>query len=131
MGELNDLKTFLGKVHTVATVKDITEYRSIWNIPDTQRMLVYSGEFVSQHNTFYKKRFKVQISETSEANLTTALNNIINGTNDVNKRIPIEGYTKPSTLVYINFAAQGQAQENPIMKIWNIDIFLDATWVTN
>ena len=39
--ELDYIRTFLGKVHTVSTVKQIAEVGNISLIADTQKMLVF------------------------------------------------------------------------------------------
>ena len=81
---------------------------------------------------FYWKRYKVQISETSEANLITALNNIIIGIRKFNKRTAITGFTYASaaTMCHIKLANSTLDDKNK-NKRWACDISLDIEWSTS
>lgn len=129
--ELDYIRTFLGKVHTVATVKQISEVKNISLINDTQRILVYPGEIIKTDYNYFVKRYLVKISETSEANLTTALNNIIDGINKLNKREAITEYTKPGVLVGAELVNSNKPFENSQTKRWDLDINIDFEWVTS
>lgn len=120
--------TFLGKVHTAATAGQIETYGNITLIDDTQRMFVLPGETVSTTAYSHVDRYKVQISETSEANLTTALNNIILGIWKLNTRQTIASYTRPSSLMNIEFVNSTKAYYNAKTKRWDRDIYLDIEW---
>jgi len=130
--ELDYIVTFLGKIHTTATVGQIETYGNIMLINDTQKMFVLPGELIgSDGDDFYWKRYKVQISETSEANLMTALNNIFIGIRKFNKRTTITAYTRPSTMCHMKFANSTKTFYNVKTKRWDIDIWLDIEWSTS
>lgn len=93
--KLDYIRTFLGKCHTMATVKHVGEHGpNIDSIVDAsyQRILVHPGELIGYDGSFYTERYLVKLSESSEANLTNALNNIIDGINNLNRRVPIGHY---------------------------------------
>lgn len=101
-------------------------------IADTQKMLVMPGELIgSDGDDFYWKRYKVQISETTEATLTTALNNIFIGIRKFNKRTAIASFTRPATMCHMRFANSTKAFCNIETKRWDCDIFLDIEWSTS
>lgn len=130
--ELDYIVTFLGKVHTVATVGQIETYGNIMLVADTQKMFVLPGELIGSSFYSHTKRYKVQVSETSEANLTTALNNIIIGIWKLNTRQAITSYTRPTTLMNIELASGStKAFYNAKTKRWDMDIFLDIEWSTS
>jgi L-lactate utilization protein LutC len=131
--ELDYIRTFLGAVHTAATVKQYSEEKTIDAIVDAtyQRMLVYPGELINNSFNRYTKRFMVKISETSEANLTTAINNVLDGKETFNKRGTIAAYSKPSTMVHIEVVNTNKCFENPNTKRWYCDIYLDVDFTTS
>jgi len=133
--EMNSIKTFLLAVHTVATTEHYTEQRNIADIVDdtNQKMLVTIGEIISRDGDFYWKRYKVQISETGEATLTTAVNNIIIGIGKFNKRASITNFTYASapTMCHMRFGYSNKAFEDPVNKRWGCDIFIDVEWSTS
>jgi len=132
--EMDCIRTFLLAVHTDATTKHFTEQRNIEDIVDAsgQKMLVRIGEIISRDGDFYWKRYKVQISETGEATLTTAINNIIIGIEKFNRRASIDGFTYASapTMCHMKFAYGNIAWEDPVNKRWACDIFIDVEWST-
>ena len=75
--ELDYLKTFLQFAVPVATVNHFSEKRKIDLIDDNRRILIFPAELISVDGKFYKKRYKIQISETSEANLMETFNLIL------------------------------------------------------
>lgn len=130
--EMANISDFLGKVHTTATVKTYSEVKNISLINDTDRMLIYPGEIIGKpYANRYLKRFLVKISQTSEANMMIALNNIQIGIIKLNTRQAIGSYTKPSTLVGMELFGSKKAFENPQTKRWDIDIWLDVEWTTS
>lgn len=129
--ELDYVRTFLGKVHTAATAKHKDETGKLALIADTQRILVFPGELIGTLDYIYQKRFKVQVSETSEANLTTALNNIINGIYKFNTRQTISGYTRPSSMIHILLREAGETKNNKKSGRWSCEIKLDIDWSVN
>jgi len=72
----------------------------------------------------------VKLSESSEANLTTAINNIQIGIEKLNRRETITEYTKPDSLVGIEFANGNAAYFNVTTKRCDQDIYLDVEWST-
>lgn len=128
--ELDYVRTFLGKIHTAATVKHISETGNLGNIADTQRMLLYPPEIIAVYATRVVKRYLVKISETSEANLTTAINNIQIGVEKCNRREAITDFTKPSTWCYCEIANGGKAYTNLKTGRFDQDIWIDVEWAT-
>jgi len=128
--ELDHVRTFLGKVHTAATVKHIEEAGDIIKIVDAtfQRMLVYPPEIIGIYSTRVEKRYLVKVSETSEANLTTAINNIQIGIEKANRRETITAWTKPASWCYIKFINSNKAFYNFKNKRYELDIYLDIEW---
>ena len=128
--EMDMIRTFLLKVHTVATTKHYTEERIIKKIADTQKMLVLPGELLSVDGNFYWKRYKVQISEVNEAGLMTAIKNIIIGIVKFNKRIAIAGFTyaSASTMCHMKFVYSNKNYEDSVSKRWATDIYIDIEW---
>ena len=133
---LEDIRTFLGKVHTVATVKHVGEHgTNLDSIVDAtfQRILVFPGELIGTNGNFYIERYLVQLSETNETTLTTAINNIFDGIEKFNKRAAIAGwvYASYSTMCHIELANGKQSFKNFSTKRWYKDIMLDFTWSTS
>ena len=132
--ELDCVRTFLLKVHTAATTKHYPEEVGILkNIADTQRMLVNPPELISSDGDFYWKRYKVQVSESSEANLSTAINNIIIGIRKFNKRTAITGFTyaSASTMCHMKMANSGPTTAKAKNARWDCEIWLDVEWSTS
>lgn len=133
--DLDCVRTFLMKVHTAATTKHINEAADITNILDAsqQRMHVKQPELVgSDGDDFYWKRYKIEIEESSEANLITALNNIFIGIRKFNKRTAITGFTyaSASTMCHMKFVRSDEivAIEN---RIWKCNLWIDVEWSTS
>ena len=134
--ELDCIRTFLLKVHTAATTKHYPEEAgSIKNIVDAtmQRMLVFPGVVIGSDGDFYWKRYKVQVSESSEANLSTAINNIIIGIRKFNKRTAITGFTyaSASTMCHIKLANSGPTTAKARNARWDCEVWLDVEWSTS
>ena len=134
---LDDIRTFLGKVHTVATVKHVGEHGTkIDAIVDAsfQRILVFPDEPIGQvAEDFYWMRYLVQISETTEAALTTAFNNILIGIKKFNRREAITGWVYASypKMCHMKFGFGKQSFKNFNTRRWYKDIFLDIEWSTS
>jgi c-di-AMP phosphodiesterase-like protein len=126
--ELDYIRTFLGKVHTAATAMQIEEAGNLALINDTQRMLVFPGEILSVSSTRITKRYLVKVSETGEATLTTAINNIQIGILKANRRQTITAWTKPASWCTIRFANSNKQFYNLKTKRWDCDIYLDIEW---
>ena len=70
--ELDCVRTFLLKVHTVATTKHSpVEASGLSGIVDAsyQKMLVFPPELMSVDGDFYIKRYKIEIEEVGEIGL--------------------------------------------------------------
>lgn len=133
---MEDIRTFLGKVHIAATAKHVGEHGTdLDSIVDAtfQRILVFPGELIGYNGNFYIERYLVQLSETGEATLTTAINNIIIGIKKFNKRAAIGGWVYASypTMCHIELANGKQSFKNFSTKRWYKDIMLDFTWSTS
>ena len=85
--ELDYIRTFLQHICINSRVKHFSEVKEISNIIGTSRILVYPGESIGVDGKFYKKRYKVKISDTSEAALMETFNYIIDGTLRLNRGI--------------------------------------------
>ena len=126
--ELDYLRTFLGKVHTAATVKHLEEAGRLLEINDTQKMLVFPPEIIAVNETMITKRYLVKISESSEANLTTALNNIQIGIRKANTWQTITAWTRPSTWCNVFIANSTKAFFNTKTKRYDVDLYIDIIW---
>ncbi len=92
--ELDYLRTLLGYIGANATVKHFSEVKKISAINDTKRILIFPGELINVDGKFYTKRYRVQISEPSEAELMSTFNLIAEGFISLNRGIDISrGYT--------------------------------------
>jgi len=127
--ELDYIRTFLGKVHTVATVKHVGEIGRLREIADTQRILVNQGELMSI-DSFHliSKRYKLEIEETSEANLTIALNNILEGIKKFNYRETITDYTRETSMNNLILWNQSSLISKKLGTQWKINIDLIVQW---
>ena len=133
---LEDIRTFLGLVHTVATAKHVGEHGTVIDtIVDAsfQRILVFPGILIGEDINFYIERYLVQLSETSEATLITALANIMIGINKHKKRQAIDGWVYASypTLCHIKLANGKQSFKNFSTGRWYKDIYIDVDWSTS
>lgn len=131
--QLDCLRTFLLKVHTVATTKHINEISSLENIVDAsfQKMFINHPEMMGVNGNFYTKRYKIEIQETSEANLETSIDNILIGIDKFNKRTAITGFAYGSapTMCHMKYVNSNEAEHNK--SIWKCEIWLDIKWSTN
>ena len=134
--ELDMIRTFLLKVHTAATTKHYPiEASELSGIVDAtfQRMLVFPPELIGMTGDgFYTKRYTIEIEETSEANLMTAINNIIIGINKFNKRSVITGFTYASapTMCQLKFVNSDQVIAKSKNNNWKCNIKIDVEWST-
>lgn len=132
--QLDCVRTFLLKVHTAATTKHADEIGAVHKILDAsnQKIFVNYPEIIgSDGDDFYWKRYKLEIEETSEANLNTALDNILIGIRKFNKRTAITGFTYASatTMCHIKYINSKQAEH--IKGIWKCELWLDVEWSTS
>jgi len=125
-----DLAADTVTLYTGVTVKQIEEAGNLSLINDTQKMLVLPPEIVGIYATRVLKRYLVKISETTEATLTAAINNVQIGIEKCNRRTAIIGWTKPSAWCYIKFINSNKAFCNFKTKRYDIDIYIDVEWST-
>ncbi len=83
--ELDYLRTLIGYLTSSSTVKHFSEVKKISLIEDIRRILIFPGEIINFDVKFYTKRYKIQLSDDSEANMTSTLNNIIEGLDIINR----------------------------------------------
>ena len=130
--ELDYIRTFLNNAHTGVTAKQFSEIKKIDMIIDTSRMLVFPPEILgSDGDDFIWKRYKIQVSESTEALMSTAINNILIGIKKFNKRIAIGSFTRPSTMCHMKWSNSTKAFENPQTKRWDLDCWIDIEWSTS
>ena len=95
-------------------------------------MFVNYPEIVgSRGDDFYWKRYKIEISESSLANIETAINNIIIGIRKFNKRTAITGFTyaSASTMCHMKYANSDEAEQ--MSGVWKCNIWIDVEWSTS
>lgn len=129
--EMDYLRTFLGYIHTTATVKHYTELRNLNAIQDTSRMLIYPPEMTGATPFYTEKLFKVTLVEATEALMMAAINNIIIGCWKLNTRQAITSYTRPATFIQCKVVSSNQAYENGQTKYWFQDIKLKCKFTTS
>ena len=83
--ELDYLRTLIAYFCTNSTVKHYSEIRKISAIDDTRRILIFPPELINVNGSFYTKRYRVQLSEPSEADLMETFNNLLNGIDELNR----------------------------------------------
>lgn len=134
--ELDCVRTFLLKVHTVATTKHApVEASQISHVLDasSQRMLVHPPELMSVDGDFYWKRYRIELEEVAEAGLMTAINNIIIGIRKFNKRTAISEfvYASAPTMCNIKYVNSGEVKVRTKRSIWKCEIWIDVRWSTS
>ncbi len=75
--ELDYLRALFTAICFESTVNHYSEIKKIDSINDTRRVLIYPPELISVDGKFYTKRYKIQLSEPSEADLMEDFNKII------------------------------------------------------
>ncbi|KKM81179.1 hypothetical protein LCGC14_1332380 [marine sediment metagenome] len=102
--ELDYLRAWFSIASFEATAKHFSEIKKIDSINSTKRILIHPGELMNVDGKFYTKRYKVQISDSSEAELMSTMNNIIRGLELFNRGEPFNGiYDAPHNfLIYAN-----------------------------
>jgi len=126
--ELEYMTTFIDEATTALTVKSFVEIRNVEQVAGAKKCLIYPGETLSIDGSFYKKRYLVKLSLENENNMTSIVNEIIEGIKTYNKRGA--GYTFPVTMCNLKFAYSGKNFIDGAGR-WNLDIYLDVEWVTS
>jgi len=134
--ELDCVRTFLLKVHTVATTKHSpVEASKLSGITDAsfQRMLVHPPELMSVDVDFYWKRYKIEIEEVGEAGLMTAINNIIIGIRKFNRRTAIGGwvYASAPKMCHMKYANSDLVKAKSKSGNWKCNVWIDVEWCTS
>lgn len=88
--ELDYLRTFLQYACPNSTIKHFSEVKKMSQIDGTSRCLIYPGELLSVDGKFYKKRYKISISDISEANIMDMFNKIVDAINDLQRGTEIK-----------------------------------------
>ena len=126
--ELDYLVVFIEEVTTALIVDSYEDRRQIKSIANAKKCLVFPGEIISTDGTFYKKRFLVQLSLENEANMTSIVNEIIDGCITYNKRGA--GVTIETSMCNINFVYSNKSFVDSDGR-YNLDIYVDVEWVTS
>lgn len=132
--ELDYIRTFLGLVHTAATVKHYPmEAGKVDLISDAtyEKILVHPGEIIGQDLTHITKRYPIEILESSEANLSTALENIEIGCEKANSWQTITSWTRPSKWCSVYIGKSEPAKIISGSGIAKIKIYLEVEWSVN
>ena len=124
--ELDYVRTFVGEVMTGYTIKQFSEIKKISLINDTQRGLVYPGEILTMNDVYFESRYKLKLSDTTEAALTAGIKLLIAGAKNYNRRQA--GPTQVTGMVYIAVRSGSKSFENGTTKRWHVDLNLDITW---
>lgn len=92
--------------------------------------VIHTPEIRGQNFLEIEKLYKVQVYETTEANLCDTINNILVGCKKLWQHETITGYTKPSSLINITMATGGnQARYYDSQNDATQDILLLVKWV--
>lgn len=132
--QMDCVRTWLSKIHTDATVNHADEIGDIHKILDAtnQKMFVNIPEPMgSDGDTSYWKRYKIEIHETSEANLNTAIDNILIGILKFKRRTAVTGflYASAPTMHHVKYVNGDEAEK--IRGIWKCNIYIDVEWGTS
>ena len=127
--ELDYVRTFVGEAMTGYTIKHFSEVRNVSMINDTQRGLVYPSEIITANDVYYTSRFKLKLSDATEAALTTGLRNLFAGIATYNRRQT--GVTQVAEMTHIRARAGSKSFEVGSNRRWNVDVSLDIMWSVN
>ena len=136
--ELDCVRTFLLAVHTVATTKHYpVEASKLSGITDAsfQRMLVHPPELMgSDGDSFYWKRYKIEIEEVGEIGLMTAINNILIGIDKFNRRAALGAgfvYASAPKMLHLKYANSDPVKAKSKSGNWKCNIWIDVEWSTS
>ena len=101
--ELDYVRTFVGEVMTGYTIKQFSEVKLLSLINDTQRGLVYPGEPILVTDVYYTKRYKLALSDTTEAALNVGYKLLMVGARKYNSRLA--GVTQVADMTHIKISA--------------------------
>ena len=128
--ELEYLVVFVEEATTTLIVDCYVDRRDVQGVTSAKKCLIYPGETLSIDGSFYTKRYLVKLSLENENNMTSIVNEIIDGIKNYNKRAALPAFTHPVTMCNLKFAYSGKSFIEPNGR-WNLDIYLDVEWVTS
>ena len=127
MSELTHLDLFLTEATNNIIVESFLTKRKISQLATAKKALIEPGQILSTDKAFFKKRYKIKLQLDTEANMVTAINDIIDGTIAYNRR---DGtLTEVSIMCHITFVYSNKAFIQN--GIWKQDIYLDVEWSTS
>ena len=126
--ELDYIRTFCLAVMTGYTIKHSSETKELKNIDDTQRGLIFPGEILYIGDVYKITRYKIQLSDATEAALTTGINNLIIGKKKYNRRETIAAYTPVASMTHISLSPGSISKEVGKAKRWKIELSIDIVW---
>ena len=124
--DLDYVRTFVGEEMTGYTIKQFSEVKNLSLISDTQRGLVYPGEIITINDVYYVKRYKLALSDATEAALITGYKLLIKGARLYNSRLA--GPTQVASMTHIKIEPGTQDYEHGATKRWYTTFNLDITW---
>lgn len=124
--ELDYIRTFVGEVMTGYTIKHYSEVKRLMDINDAQKGLLFPGEILFINPVYFVSRYKLKLSDATEATLTTGIKNLIIGTKNYNRRIA--GPTQVASMTHISVASGSKAEEIGTIKRWKIELSIDIVW---
>ena len=124
--ELDYVRTFIGSVMTGYTIKQFSEVKNISLINDTQRGLVYPGEMITIHDIYYTKRYKLALSDATEAALMAGYKLLITGAKTYNSRQI--GPTQVASMTHIKIEPGTADYEHGSTKRWYTTLNIDIVW---
>lgn len=127
MGELAHIKLFLEEATTDLIVSTWDAIRKVAGITTTKKALIEPGEILSVDGVFYKKRFKIKLSMSSEANMTSIINEIVEGCLAYSKRAA--GYTYPAVMCHVKYVYSNKTYVKG--ETWLNDVYIDVEWCTS
>jgi hypothetical protein len=128
--ELDYIITFIGKVNTAHTPKSIETTKNINLIDDTQSVLIYAGETLSSTSYSIMRQYHLQYKDATEGALNASIYALIEGIRKLNTRETITAYTKPTSLIGMQFISSGKDYKNHLSGNWYANIIITAEWLT-
>lgn len=132
--ELDFIRTFIGAVCTLSTVKHILEHgNNVHSIGDAsyQNILVKKGELMSTSSNRYLMRFKVLFSQPSETLMIGEIRNLIDGIQKFQKRVTIDGYTYESTFTWIELVSSNEGKHEFKSGLFDKMLIIDCKFTTS
>ena len=126
--ELEYLVRLVEEITTSLIVDNFKDTRNIAMVAGTKKCLIYPGETISVDGDFYKKRYLVKISMESEENMTSIINEIIDGFQLYNGART--ALTSVATMCNVEYVYSGRSFIEPNGR-WNQDLWVDVEWVTS